>query len=156
MSYRQLRPLRPRVVSSLSWATRRGNIVEKIFEMVHGVTLVGLGAADCSATTGGGVRGSRRRPLSSAELSRLPLSSAGIRNLDHRGSCVEAQEESGSHGSNLGALDRLSHRWMTLDGRRARLLLSAKRPSNCAASKKSAITCTMDVRDLLREIFYIL
>ena len=107
--------------------------------MVHGVTLVGLGAADCSATTGGGVRGSRRRPLSSAELSRLPLSSAGIRNLDHRGSCVEAQEESGSHGSNLGALDRLSHRWMTLDGRRARLLLSAKRPSNCAASKKSAI-----------------
>ena len=128
MSYRRLRTLRTRVISSLRWATRRPKIVTKIFEMVLDVRPNGLGAPDCSATTGGGVRGSRRRPLSSAEVSRLRARLKDIRELDHRCSCVEAHEESGVTLANLGALDRLSRSWMAPDGRSVQERLSANWP----------------------------
>ena len=83
--------------------------------MVLDVRPNGLGVADCWATTGGGVRGSCRRPLSSAEVSRLHARLEDIRELDHRCSCVEAHEESEVSLANLGALDSLSHSWMAPD-----------------------------------------
>ena len=96
--------------------------------MVLDVRPNSLGVADCWATTGGGDRGSRRRTLSSAEVSRLHGRLEDIRELDHRCSCVEAHEESGVTLANLGALDRLSRSWMAPDGRSVQERLSANWP----------------------------
>ena len=96
--------------------------------MVRDVRPNGLGVADCSAITGGGVRGSRRRPLSSAEFSRLHARLEDIRELvDHIAARVssEAHEESEVSLANLRALDRLSNSWMAPDGRSVQERLSA-------------------------------
>ena len=128
MSYRRLRPLRPRVPQLLRWATRRGNIGDKIFEMVLDVRPNGLSAADCSASSGSSNRRSHRPPPSSAEVSRLRGRLEDIRELDHRCSCVEAHEESGITLANLGAPDRLSHSSMAPYGRSVHERLSANWP----------------------------
>ena len=96
--------------------------------MVFDVRLIGLGVADRWATTGGGDRESRRRSLSSAEVSRLHARLEDIRELDHRCSCVEAHEESEVFLANLSALNRLSHSWMAPDGRSVQERLSANWP----------------------------